>query len=79
MGYHTGNGLTVLASLQEFFDGQTDIFGNLPEENGGDISPGMEWNRRAPTIGVAKLLVASFLTNSRKTKALKDAYHFSRL
>jgi hypothetical protein len=54
---------TGLTIFQEFFNGQTDIFVNLSEENGGDISPRMEWNRGAPTIGVAKLLVASFLAN----------------
>ena len=41
--------------LQKFFNGQIDIFGNLLEENGGDISPRMEWNRSAPTIGVGFL------------------------
>jgi hypothetical protein len=74
-----GNQLAELTIFQEFFDGKTDIFGNLSEENGGDISPRMEWNRGAPTIGVAKLLVASFLANLSKTEAHQNVYHFSRL
>jgi hypothetical protein len=71
--------MAELTIFQEFFDGQTDIFGNLSEEDGGDVSPRMEWNRGAPTIGAAKLLVASFLANLRKTKAHQNVYHFSRL
>ena len=68
-----------LTIFQEFFDGQIDIFGYLSEENGGDVSPQMEWNCGAPPIGVAKLLVASFLANLRKTEAHQNVYHFSRL
>jgi len=74
-----GNRLAELTIFQEFFDGQTDIFGNLSEEDWGDVSPRMEWNRGAPTIGVAKLLVTSFLANLRKTEAFQNVYHFSRL
>jgi len=43
--------------LEKFIKCETDIFGNLTEQDWGDVPALMEWNRCAATRIVAKLFV----------------------
>jgi len=48
--------------LYKFLDGQTYVFGYLPEQKRGEVATGMKWNCCSPAIGMPILLVRTALT-----------------
>ena len=43
--------------LEQFIKRETDVFSDLTEQNRGDVSTLMEWNRCAATCRIAELFV----------------------
>jgi hypothetical protein len=56
--------------LYKFLDGQTYVFGYLPEQKRGNILTGMKRNCGSPTIGMPILLVLTALTNLFKPETV---------
>ena len=61
---------TELSLTDKIFNRHSDVPGNLPQKNGGDISSGMKWNRRASSIRVTILLVGAALSDLLKTQVV---------
>jgi hypothetical protein len=71
-----GLGRAESAMPEKFFDGQTDVAGNLAKQKGRDISPRMAGNGGSPSIGVAELLMALLLARLRKTETFENGDDF---
>jgi hypothetical protein len=56
----------------KLIDSQVDILRYLSEQNGRDVSAGMKGYCCGATIGVAELLVRSFLSDFFKTELNQD-------
>jgi hypothetical protein len=56
--------------MDKIFNRHSNVPGNLPQKNGGDISPGMKWNRRASSIRVTVLLMGAALSDLLKTQVV---------
>ena len=59
------------SGIDQFFRGDLDITGDLPQQNRRDVAALMEGNRRATPIHVPKLLVRALLPTLLKTKCLE--------
>lgn len=70
------NELTV---LQKILNGHADVFGDLPEQDGGEVASGMESHGRAPAVYMPKLFVRAALTNFLKPQSLQNRNDFARL
>jgi hypothetical protein len=62
--------MTIAA--QQYFQSDTDIFGNLSQENGRNVTTLVEWHRRRPAIRMSKLFVGTALSNFSETEILKS-------
>ena len=69
----------VLPILQEFLNREPDVFGYLLQQDGRNVSAGMERDCRSPTVGMTKLLVGTPLPDFDETKTLEDGDNFFRL
>ena len=67
------------AMLEKIFDGQTDVAGDLTEEDGRDVSPRMAGNGGSPSVRVVELLMAPLLTRLHKTETFEDGHDFEWL
>ena len=65
-----------LPSRNERLYGDPDIFGDLPQQNRGDIPTAMERYRCASTVRMTVLLVGASLSNLGKTQRLELGSHF---
>ncbi len=65
--------------LEKFFDGQTDVSGDLAKENGGDVSPRMAGDGGSPSIRVSELLMTPLLTYLREPKTPEYVHDFGWL
>jgi hypothetical protein len=61
---------TSLFLPQEFLDSQTDVFGDLAEENRGYISAFMERHGGIAAIRMAEVLVGTTLPDFREAKCV---------
>ena len=57
---------------------QADIAGDLPKQNGGNVTAFLERNSGSPPVCVAELLVRSPLPDFRKPQSAKDGDYLSR-
>jgi hypothetical protein len=64
---------------QKLFQGHADVFGDLPQEHGRDISAGMIRNRGAAPVGVAILHVRPALADESETQRLQNMANLPRL
>jgi hypothetical protein len=69
-------GLTV---LEQRIDGEPDVFGDLPEQDGRYISALMKWHGGASSGSVTKLLMRATLPDLRKTKLEENGDDLCRL
>lgn len=60
-------------------DGQADVFGNLPQKDGRNITARMEGYGCASTIGMTELLMRPTLANFDETQGGEKDGHFMRL
>lgn len=63
----------------QLVNSQPDVLRYLPEQNGGDVSAGVEGNCRASPVGVTKLFMGTLLAHLRKTQGLKYGDNFAGL
>lgn len=56
--------------LKEILNGKADVLGDLAQEEGRDVSPGVERHGGITTIEMAKLLVRAALTHFFETELL---------
>jgi|GEM_PF-2250284 len=57
---------------------QADIAGDLPKQNGGNVTAFLERNSGSPPVCVAELLVRSPLPDFREPHSAKDGDDLSR-
>jgi hypothetical protein len=62
--------------LEEFFDREFDIFGNLSQKDRGDIPPTVEGYGRATSIGMAELFMRPSLSDFVEAKSLEHTDDF---
>ena len=62
--------------LEKFFDGQTDVAGDLTKEDGRDVSTRMAGNSGPPPVQVAELLMAPLLARLHETETFEDSHDF---
>ena len=63
--------------LEELIKREPDVFGDLTEQDWGDISTLMKWNRCAAACGIAELLVRSALADFGKTEFDENGNDFA--
>ena len=73
---HAGSGLLFVS--QEFLCGQVDVFCNLTEKNGGNVSGTVIRYGCLSPVGMTELTVRSSLTNLFKPKTSKNSDDFFR-
>jgi len=66
-------------ALKEFIYRESDVFGDLSEQDRGYVPTAMEGYRRAASIGVAELFMGTPLSNFLETKSLENSNDFFRL
>jgi len=64
---------------KQFFDGQADVAGNLPQQRRGDVAALVHRNSRAPAIGMAVLRVGTALAHERKAEAVQAGGRLRRV
>ena len=64
--------------FQQLFHGQVYVFGYLPQQKGGDVSPRVKRDCRASPIGMAILFVGAALPHFNETESFQDRRHFAR-
>lgn len=62
--------------LEQLVRRQADVLGNLAQQNRGQVSARMVWDRRLPAIGVPELAMRPALANLNETQPLEEAYDF---
>jgi len=62
--------------LQEFVDGQPDVFENLAEQNRRDVSAGTNMDSGSVTVRVPELLVGTTLAKSRRSREFRGLRGF---
>lgn len=62
--------------LEKLIECETDVFGNLTEQDGGDISALMKWNRCAAACCITELLVRSALADFGEAEFDKNGDNF---
>jgi hypothetical protein len=67
------------AMLEKFFNGETDVAGDLTKEDGRDVSPRMTGNGGSPSVRVAELLMTPLLARLHKTETFEDGHDFGWL
>jgi hypothetical protein len=65
--------------LEKFFNGETDVAGDLTKEDGRDVSPRMTGNGGSPSVRVAELLMTPLLARLHKTETFEDGHDFGWL
>ena len=65
--------------LEEFFDGQADVAGNLTKEDGRDVSTRMAGDGGSPSVRMAELLMTPLLARLDKTETFEDGHDFEWL
>ena len=65
--------------LEKFFDGQTNVAGDLTKEDGRDVSTRMAWNGGSSSVRVAELLMAPLLARLHETETFEDSHDFGWL
>lgn len=68
-----------LSLLQKLFDGEADVFGDLPQEWRCDVPTLMHWDCGAPAIGMPVLDMGAALTHYLEVQSLKQAADLGRL
>ena len=64
---------------QELLHCDSDIFGDLTQQDGRKIASGVEWNGCTPTIDMPKLFVGAALTNLLEPQSLQNRDDLARL
>jgi hypothetical protein len=62
--------------LEQFIKREADIFGNLTEQDRGDVSTLMKRHRCTATSGITELLVRTALANFGEAEFDKNGYDF---
>ena len=62
----------VLTTFEQFFDTQTDILGDLAQQDRGNIPTGVERHGSAATIGMTELLVGTALSGFDEAERLQE-------
>ena len=65
--------------FKEFGHREADVFGDLTQKSGRNVSPRMEWNSRGAAISVPELLVRTTLPHFNKAKFAENCHRFGRL
>lgn len=68
----------ALAMTEKFFDGETDVFDNLSQQDWRNITARMKWDGGSAPIGMAKLTMRTALPHLHKTKSLQNGGDFLR-
>jgi hypothetical protein len=62
--------------LEQLIKCETDVFGDLTEQDWRDVSTLMEWHRCAPSGRIAELFVRTALANFGEPESEKNGYNF---
>jgi hypothetical protein len=65
--------------LDQFIRRDSDVLGDLTEQDRGNIATLMKWNRRTATSGIAKLLVRSALADFDETELHENGNNLTGL
>jgi hypothetical protein len=68
----------ALIAFDELFCGQPDVLCDLAQQCWRDVTSGVKWNRRSPTVCMTELLVRASLPNFRETQALEKGNDLPR-
>ena len=68
-----------LTLLQKILHRHADVFCDLAQQDGGEITSCVEWNSRAPAVGMPELLMRAALTNFLKPQPLQDRNNLAGL
>lgn len=80
LGLRRGRPLSgPLIAFDELFGRQPDVLRDLAQQGRRDVAPGVKRNRRPATVGMAELLVGTFLPNFREAQALQKGNDLPRL
>jgi len=68
-----------LTELEQVIDGESDVFGDLPEQDGRNIPALMKRHGGASSSTITKLLVGTTLPDLRETKLEENGDDLRRL
>lgn len=63
---------------EKLLSGESDVFGDLPKQNGRNVAALVKRDSRAAAIGMAILAVRTALSHLEKTESLKNCSYFAR-
>jgi hypothetical protein len=65
--------------IEKVFNGQPDVLGDLPQQDGRNIAAAVKWNGSGTAVDMTKLLMCATLTHFYKAQLQEDRDDFARL